>query len=143
MDFREQADMDPILNYPTEKLYWLMVGFQQGMEYYVIKQIMRNTALITNYTDLSADPPSSGTSSTATIPEPRYGHQTASAQDGADLGWQDAKHLGMSKMTWQQIQHNKEVRALAGLTSYGAPFINEAQFEQLAICRREACICTL
>ena len=131
VDFREQADMDPILNYPTEKLYWLMVGFQQGMEYYVIKQIMRNTALITNYTDLSSDPSQQWDQLDSDNSNPVTAIRQQVLKMELTLGGKTPNYLGMSKMTWQQIQHNKEVRALAGLTSYGAPFINEAQFEQL------------
>ena len=129
-DNREEAEADDIVQYVPENLYHLTQALQIGMEYYVIKDVLRNSSIITNYEDLSGTSrqyDNKGSPDSDPIPHWRQ----ICTKIALATGGQKVKKIVLARLTWQKIQENLNSLALGRLESYDSAYPLERNIENL------------
>jgi len=133
-DDREEAEADDIVQYVPENLYHLVEAFQIGMEYYVVKDVLRNTSVITGYEDLSLTPSrqydNQGSPDNNPIPHWRQICTKIKLQTGGGM----VNKIVMSQFTWQKVQEALNTLALGRLESYNSAYPLERNIENLIGC---------
>jgi len=120
-DDREEAEADSIVQYVPENLRHLVEALNIGLEYYVIKDTLRNTSVITNYTDLSGTTRQYdllGSPDSNPIPHWRQIVTNMRHQTGGSA----PNSITLSTYTWQKIQENLNTLALGRLEGYNSAY---------------------
>jgi len=136
-DDREEAEADDIVQYVPENLYHLVEAYQIGMEYYVMKDVLRNTSIITNYEDLAGTTRQYdriGSPDANPIPHWRQ----ICTKIRLKTGGGKVNKIVMSQFTWNKIQENRNVLALGRLETYASAYPLQNVIEDLIGAERGA-----
>lgn len=130
-DDREQAEADDIVQYVPENLYHLTMALQIGMEYYVMKDVLRSSSVLTNYEDLSLTPSRQYDNKGSPDNDPIPHWRQICTKIELATGGRKVNNIIMSKFTWQKVQEALNTLALGRLESYNSAYPLERNVENL------------